>query len=176
MLLSDIFEKDDSKKASLQHQIAQAKQELIGIQKQAVGPAAPQYASRIDRAKNAVKDLEQKLELIVKSEQSASRRDEFANDFAANRIKETPEEKKKRISAAMSSGAAGTDAEREKYGGWVGLAAAVHKYVVLASKNGAHKVTGTDIAHHFNTSTRTADKWLERPEFTKTARLLGRFY
>lgn len=177
MIITDIFERVSSKKEALQRQLISAKAELNMIQKQAADNAngsAAQYAPRIARAKAAIADINQKLEAVDKSENSVAHAHEFAKEFADKRAKETDEEKLKRHGKASTEGRDTADEQRDAHGGWSGLAAAVHKYVSTASNHGAEKVTADDIAHHFKVGSRSINKWLERSEFAKTARLMGR--
>lgn len=137
-------------------------------------PTSDLYAPHIIRATNAVKAIQQQLDSIERSTQGIIRSKEFAKEFASQRNTETKEDKKKRLSETIGTGGIANANQRKQYGGWKGLADAVYAYVIETSRHGIRKVVGADIAHQFNTTARTANKWLERPEFTKTARLLGR--
>jgi hypothetical protein len=100
---------------------------------------------------------------------------DFHNDYNNNRSAETEAQRRERLGNAMSDGMNAGNEYRDKHGGWEGLAKHLHAYVLKATNYGVDRITADDIAAQFKgVTTRTINKWLERPEFTRTARLLGR--
>jgi hypothetical protein len=152
-------------------QLALVRSKGSPVHQGAIDPALkPQY----DRAMFSLKAAEQSLRIAQDAKAHADDKPVDAI-LAAKKAQETEEERHARHAQSIGHGIHDMHVLRNQYGGWEGLADAVHKYVVTASNSGANRVTADDIAHSFpGTTVRTVNKWLERPEFLKTARLLGR--
>lgn len=141
------------------------------------GSSAPLKA-RVDKAKAAVDAIKQELNAKQKAPDAEKAARESDKAIAAKKAAETPEEKKQRFAKAVSDGQRETKelnaGDDEDAAGLAVIADKVYAYVKKASNNGAERVTGADIAHQFNKPVSSVNRWLRRPEFTKTARLLGR--
>lgn len=187
MLLQDLITEHKTEKPTevlvespdqIREKIKNAKTELeklrVGVVAQGMDGV---MKARQDRLKNLIKALEHDLE----SELTHSSKEESirASDkqIAAVKAAEKPADKKDRLGKAISAGHKQAAQHRVDASGeqnWGNLASKVHAYVVKASNEGKDKVTAEDIAHQFDMPARTINKWLERSEFDKTARLLGR--
>jgi len=151
--------------------LAQERRRAAGVQQGNL----PQHLDRIERAEAAVRAAEQEAKALTNQDRVSQEQRDFHNTIAVKRAAETPEEQKARLAQAQADGQKAGMQYRDDHGGWEGLAAHLHKYVQQASNYGADKVVTADIHKQFpNTTARTIDKWLERPEFLRTARLLGR--
>jgi len=182
MKLRDLFEeaKFDAEKeqTALIKKMKGIKDEIKKLQSKSASVVqngiAPQYKSQWDRlqaAKKATQDDLNKIESRAKASDSTHK---FHQEFATKRATEPESEKKKRFGDAVSQGLIHNNSERKEVGGYAGVARKMLDYVRIASKDGAEKVTVEDLTHHFDTSARTINRWLERPEFTQVARLMGR--
>lgn len=136
--------------------------------------ANPHLKPRIDRVAAEIKDLERKISSAPGQAKAAEEAREHEKKRAEAKASETTEEKKERFGKAVGHGLDRTNELRDKHGGWEGLASHVHKHVESATGEGKEKINAEHIAHHYDTTPRTVNRWLERKEFTKTARLLGR--
>ena len=151
--------------------LAQERKRAAGVQQGTL----PQHVSRLERASAAVKAAEQEDSALSVQDQRAKDARDFHNKMAIKKAAETTEQRKARLSQAQSDGQLAGDKYRDEHGGWGGLAAHLHKYVQQASNYGADKVRTSDIQKHYpDITVRAIDTWLERPEFRRTAQLLGR--
>jgi hypothetical protein len=182
MKLQDLFEeaKFDAVKerASLIAKIRDVKADIASLQKKSASVVqngiAPQYKSQWDRLQASKKSIQSDLDKIESREKAEAESLKFHQEIEAKRSSETSTEKKERFGQAVSQGLKHTQSVRKEEGGHEGVAKKMLDYVQKASKDGSEKLTAEDIAHQFDTTARTVNRWLERPEFTKVARLLGR--
>lgn len=165
MKLANLFE-------DVQQTLKDARAELKRLKAQ-VG-SNEHLQPRIDKTTAEIAELERKLQTSGDKEKAEKQAHEYAKTHAEKRAKETPEQKKQRAGRAIGQGLDQTNELRKKHGGWEGLAKHVHDHVKSATKDGKEKLTADHIAHHYGTTPRTVNKWLERKEFTDTARTLGR--
>jgi len=184
MLLNEIafiIEEVDAKEQKLIDKVRAAKAELSSAKSKAASfqqsGAQASHKSVLAKHESAVKAAQQELENYKKSRGAAGEARAAEKERESKRASETEEQKKERLGKSISAGQAKakeikTGEEGEK--GKDVAASKVYAYVVSASKEGQEKVTAGDIAHHFDTTARTVNRWLEQPEFTKVARLLGR--
>ena len=174
MLLIEI----SSSVESISTRFAAAKEQLTAAKKAAgaIHQGMSQvHKDRISKSQSLVTAIQQELTAAYKRTEVEKQQRDANHDFASKREAETSEHKKDRLAQAHTLGHDAGIGLRNTHGGWQGLANAVHKYVKTASNDGVDKVTAEDISSHFDGVTvRTINKWLERPEFTKTAQLLGR--
>lgn len=133
-----------------------------------------QYDTQIKRASTQLQVLQDELKALEPRATATQASREFDRQYAEKRANETPEDRKARFGKAVGVGLNVTNELRQKFGGWEGLAGDVLAYVRTATSEGQERVTADDIAHKYGTLGRTVNKWLERPEFWQTARLLGR--
>lgn len=151
--------------------LAQERRRAAGVQQGNL----PQHLDRIERAEAAVRAAEQEAKALTNQDRVSQEQRDFHNTIAVKRATETPEENKERFGKAVSDGHDAGNEYRDAHGGWDGLAAQVHKYYQQASNYGADKVTAADIHKQFpKTTERNINRWLGRPEFTRTARMMGR--
>lgn len=138
---------------------------------------APHLATQVNKAKAELRAAEEALRQFEKSQGAEEKQREFQAKLADKekaKENETEEERNKRWGRAKGDGRLHAEDLRAKHGGWTGLAKFVEQYVRGATRGGTTKVSAADIAHHMDTTTRTIDKWLERPEFDSVARLMRR--
>lgn len=166
---------------ALQRKLKDAEDDAKRIKIKATGAGgtiAPQYKTQYDRAKSAIAVIKDE---IARHKAAAGIEDDqrsAAKKLADAKGKETPEEKKARVGKNVGEGLDNTNKLRDTFGGWEGLAKEVHKIYTTGTNEGTNegttKVSAEYIASKIGTTNRTVNKWLERSEFTKTARLMGR--
>ena len=131
--------------------------------------------SRLERDKAAIAAAAHADKAAIVRPELERRSREFHNNYNNNRSAETEQQRRERLGNAMSDGMNAGNEYRDQHGGWEGLAKHLHAYVQKATNFGADRITADDIAAQYKgVTTRTINKWLERPEFTRSARLLGR--
>lgn len=183
MLLIELFltESEDAELQHLINNVRKAKEELRDAKQKAASfqqsGSSSAHKNTIDRLEAAVKTAQAKVDAYQSSRGEAEKARAAEKERATKRAAETPEEKSARHGAAISAGRAhakeiktGESGKAEK----TVAASKVYDYVNTSTNGGKDKISTSDIAHHFDTTVRTVNKWLEQPEFTKVARLLGR--
>lgn len=161
---------------SIDQQLDAARKEVAKLKaKMDMSPhAAKTLEDQYKRQVAAIKALSQKKDLRARGEDSKAETNKWHKDNEEARNSRTKDEKKQQVGKAISQGHQSNAAKREEAGGHEGMAGKFLAYVNKASEGGKHKISGADIAHHFDINTRTVNKWLERPEFAKVRMRLGR--
>lgn len=182
MKLVDLFEDSgfnaEKEKTALINKLRTIKADIKELKSKAANMSQSgfdqKYKTQLDRLNAAKKEAERELGEIPTREQHAQKAHEAEKQRAEKKAAETDDEKKERFGKAVGQGLNQTNKLRKEEGGHEGVADKVYNYVKNATKDGVEKITAEDIAHHFNTTARTVNRWLERKEFTKVARLMGR--
>jgi hypothetical protein len=180
MKLIELFEQSNSVAtlAALKNKLEAAKIELTKIKSKGAtttaSVVAPQYKDQYDRAKKAVEETKREIERFYASQGAEETQRAAEKERVEKKAAETPEQKKERFGKSVGEGLKTTNQLRKEYGDWSGLAKKVHSIYTTGSDGGQHKVSADYIADKLGTTNRTVNRWLEREEFTKTARLMGR--
>jgi hypothetical protein len=181
MKLIDLFEvtfDSEKKKSAALQKLRDVKSQIKTLRSKASSGhssgIAPQYQQQWDRLQLAKKLAQDEYDSVDTKAQAHATSHNFHQAHATKRANEVPEEKKDRFGDAVSAGLTHTNDLRSNVGGHAGVAEKMLAYAKLASKDGSVKVTAEDLAHQFDTTARTVNRWLNRPEFHQVALLLGR--
>lgn len=182
MKLRDLFEESkldaEKERAALTSKMKGIKADIKELQSKSASVVqngiAPQYKAQWDRLQAAKKITQNELDTLGTRATASAASHSFQQEFAQKRATEPDADKKKRFGDAVSQGLTHTNTVRSEEGGHAGVASKMLAYVKKATNDGAEKITAEEIAHYFDTTARTVNRWLERPEFTRVARLLGR--
>jgi hypothetical protein len=168
----------EKEKSGLINKIRDIKKDIAELQRKSASHVqsgiAPQYKQQWDRLKTAKSSTESDLKKLEDREKAHKDSHEFNSNYAGKQAAETAEEKKERFGKAVSAGLNSNNKARAEEGGQAGIAEKMYKYVKSATNDGVEKITAEEIAHHFDTTARTINRWLETKEFNKVARLMGR--
>lgn len=159
--------------------IEKAQNELKVLLKQATAAhqgISPTFKARVEKARAAVAAAKQAATAVPSDKHEVDRR-EFWNSVAKKKDSESSTAKQQRYGENIKKGQEETKALNNSSkitDSLDELAEKVYAYVKQATNDGSVKITGADIAHHFNKPVTSVNRWLTKPAFIKAARLMGR--